>query len=406
MTTSIWRLVVCGVDFRSASLQQREPLQIGRDELARAHATLAEMPDVREAIVVSTCNRVEFYLVHARQSDSLDTVAAFYQALRGHDIRPQIDSFYKFKGRHVAEHIFRVAAGIDSMVLGENQIMGQLKEAYGSACAVKTTGKMTHRLFHQAFRVGKLVRTDTEMGRGACSVSSAAMDLLKSRIAGIDKPQVLFVGINRMIQLAANNLGRRHRERFVFANRTLSKAEKLAAKYQAASCSLDELPMQLRQADVVITCTGSEHPIITQNMLETAVDSNGTRPLVIVDMAVPRDVEYVLGLDDRVEIHDLNHIEKFVASQQERRHAAIPQAEIIIERRLAEFVYWYDHVLNEPIYNGMSDAFEITRQEEMDQVLSEIPEEYRLAVQQASKRLTGRLMTLKVHSNETNRETE
>ena len=151
----------------------------------------------------------------------------------------------------------------DSMVLGENQILGQIKDAYSSACAVKVAGKIIHRLFHQAFRVGKLVRTVTDMGKGSCSVSTAAVGLLKSHLDAEARPAVLFVGTSKMIALAASSWSRLHHSRLMFANRTQAASEVLAAKYGASHYSLDDLPSLLAEADIVISCTGSPEPIIT-----------------------------------------------------------------------------------------------------------------------------------------------
>jgi len=186
-----WRLVVCGTNHKSSGLEQREALQIGAEDIARAHAELAQIAGVLEATIISTCNRIEFYLVAELPHHSFDIVTEFYRRFREIDITPQRDVFYVHRGKHAADHLFRVAAGIDSMVLGENQIQGQIKDAYTSACAVKIAGKIIHRLFHHAFRIGKQVRTDTEMGRGACSVSSAATDLLKSNLDKSARPIAL-----------------------------------------------------------------------------------------------------------------------------------------------------------------------------------------------------------------------
>ena len=197
MNPSSKRLVVCGVTHQTSTLEEREPLQVGTDELARANTVFARLPQVTESAIVSTCNRIEFYFVTARDQEPLDIVAAFYKELKGLDLEPYRRLFEARKSTHAAEHLFRVATGIDSMVVGETQIFGQIKDSYASACAVKSAGKVIHRLFHQAFRVGKQVRTDTEMGKGACSVSTATVELLKSKLSIHDRPVILFVDAGR-----------------------------------------------------------------------------------------------------------------------------------------------------------------------------------------------------------------
>ena len=193
-----WKLVLCGINHKTSSLENREPLQFGHDEIAGAHSAFADMPGIMEVTIISTCNRIEIYFVSDKDIDPFQVVADFFKKTKNVEISGFTDNFYLRKGKHVAGHLLRVAAGIDSMVLGENQILGQIKEAYSSACAVGAAGKVIHRLFHQAFRVGKQVRSDTSMGRGACSVSSVAVDMLKTKIDRLDKPSILFVGINRM----------------------------------------------------------------------------------------------------------------------------------------------------------------------------------------------------------------
>ena len=168
MAVGNWHLVVCGVNHHETSVERREPLQLGREDIASAHAQFSRMAGVKEATIVATCNRIEFYAVTDKTIDVFDLVARFYSRFRQFDLSAMRDDFYIRKNKHAVVHLFRVAAGIDSMVLGENQILGQLKEAYSSACAVKAAGKVLHRLFHQAFRVGKQVRTNTELGKGAC----------------------------------------------------------------------------------------------------------------------------------------------------------------------------------------------------------------------------------------------
>ena len=285
-----------------------------------------------------------------------------------------------------------MAAGIDSMVLGENQILGQIKEAYSSACAVKAAGKIIHRLFHQAFRVGKIARTDTEMGRGVCSVSSAAVEMLSERLEKIENPRILFIGINQMISLAANGLRRLEYDNFVFANRTPQKAQEFASHYNATGYSLGDLPALIGDSDVIITCTGATEAIITEKMFS----DRQIKKMTIVDMAVPRDTEIEKNRYSLVEVLDLEDIKNFVKNQQAIREKAVPLVEQIIDRKLSEFIYWFDHVRYEVIYNGLHDAFENIRKDELKSVLEGLDPEQRTLVNQASKNLVNKLVQLKI----------
>ncbi len=403
MALGDWHLVACGLNYKSSSLTQREPLQIGHDDMAEANSILSNLSEVKESAIVSTCNRVEFYFVADRIHQPLDIVAKFYERFRKIDISKSKDYFYSKKNRHAAAHLFRVAAGIDSMVLGENQILGQVKDAYSSACAVKASGKIIHRLFHQAFRVGKVVRSDTEMGKGACSVSSATVEMLKTRMNGIKDPTVLFIGVNQMISLAASNLFRLDINNFMFANRTLDKAISMANKYKAEGFSLEQLPDLIGKADVIISCTSADYPIVTKKMLDDALLAAPDKKLIIMDMAVPRDIDVEKDYNSNIEILDLEDVQQFVKDQQTRRELAIPEAEKIIDRKLDEFIYWYNHVRYEPIYNGLDGLFETLRQQELASVLNELDDRTRTKIDSATKNLINKLLEIKLKAGTNNK---
>ncbi len=387
MAAGRWRLNLCGINHKTASVAEREPLGFGQEDYAEAHAEFAALDQVLEATIVSTCNRTEFYFIAPRTSDPFDIVFDYYDRLRGINIWPLHDKFYVHYNRQAAKHLFRVAGGLDSMVLGENQILGQIKDAYSSACAVKASGKVIHRLFHQAFRMGKQVRSETEMGKGCCSVSNAAMELLRTRLGKFEQPTVLFIGVNQMIDLATANLSREQHGPFLFANRTVEKAAKLARRYDGEGHGLDQLADLMAQSDIVITCTGAREPVISRDMIHAAVAENKERPLVIMDMALPRDVDYTANGHAGVEVYDLEAVQHHVAESQERRKAAVPEAEQMIERRLGEFMYWYDHVRREPVDVPIEDAFEEARKIRMASVLSQLPPTLRNDVDRATRDL-------------------
>jgi len=393
-----WQLALCGINHKTATVEQREPLQIGREELAGANSTLGYMDGIREALILSTCNRIEFYLITDRKLEPFETVKSFYAQLKKLDISGLEENFYIRRDKDVADHLFRVAAGMDSMVLGEHEILGQAKEAYSSACAVKTAGKVLHGLFHQAFRIGKKVRSDTELGQGACSVSTATIEMIKSRIDNVSNPMILFIGLNKMISLATARLKRRGFDRFMFANRTEQKAVEFASLHHSQGYSLDKLPDLLVQADIVISCTGSDRPIVTDKMIGDLVEKHPDKKLLIADMAIPRDVES-LNRRPGIEYYDLEDVKQFVRSQQDQREMALPEAEEIIERRLDQFMYWFEHVRHEPMYNGLGDTFEKIRRIEIDKLLESLPAEKHDLVDRATRHLVEKLLQVKVRTS-------
>ena len=391
MNSSSKRLVSCGITHKESTLEEREPLQIGHDELAAANVRFGAMPEVQESVVISTCNRIEFCFVTARNQDPFELVARFYRDFRGIEIEPSKEHFKVRVSTHAAKHVFEVAAGIDSMVVGETQIFGQLKEAYGSACAVKTAGKVIHRLFHQAFRVGKQVRTDTEMGKGACSVSSAAIEMLKTRVEEDSRPVVLFIGVNQMIKLAATRTRRIHHSHYMFANRTETKAAEFAKRFESRGYGLDRLPELLTEADVVISCTSSPEPIIDTALLNEAAEQREGRKLVVLDLAIPRDVVFESD-SDLIKVLDLEDIKDFVRTQRARREDAIPAAEEIVRQKVEEFNYWWRHVKEEPLYNGSADRIDSIIEDELAKVLTECPPELKEKLNLAARRIAERSM--------------
>jgi len=399
MASINWHLVVCGISHKTSTMEERAPLQISRDDLARANSLLGRLSDVREAAILSTCNRVEFYFVAFKNRDPFEIVKEFYSVFNRQDISKLRDKFYIRKNKHAADHQFRVAAGIDSMVLGENQIIGQLKEAYSSACAVRTSGKLIHRLFHQSFRVGKLVRTDTEMGRGSCSISSAAMGLLKSKITDLNRPNFLFIGINQMISLAASGLIKGSYGKFIFVNRTEQKAVTFAEKFGGAGFGLDRLEDYMAESDVIITCTGATSPIISSNMLKKMTENYPDKKMIIIDMAIPRDVEIDKNFHPNIGIFDLEDIREYVKAQQARRRKAIPQAEEIIDRKLGEFAYWFNQVRQEPIYNGLGDAFNAVYRQELGILFENLEPDLRKRYEKAGKKMIKKMLALKISEN-------
>ncbi|MFH2054331.1 MAG: hypothetical protein ABIJ61_00105, partial [bacterium] len=210
---------------------------------------------------------------------------------------------------------------------------------------------------------------------------------------------LLFVGANQMIKLAAKNLADLDHGGMVFANRTPERAQQLADLFGGRSADLRDLAKLLPQAEILISCTSSDKAVIARETFDHYLRENPGRPLLIIDMAIPRDVEIDDSYSELLEVHDLDSIGRFVKEQQQERQAAIPQAEEIIERKLDEFVYWFDHVIHEPIYNGLQDSFEVVRKQELDDLLQQLPEEYRQAVEASSRRLVNRLLKLKVRSS-------
>ena len=391
---SSWRLAVVGLNHKSASVKIRSRLQIGRDELARFEARLFAQAGVLESSLVATCNRVEFYLVCDKSVSPMQVVVQLYKDLREKDITDLIPRFYLYEEREAVAHLFRVAAGIDSMVLGENQILGQLKDAYSSACQLKTAGTVLQRAFHQAFRVGKQARTDTSLGKGACSVSSAAVAMLESRLDQFTEPEVLLVGAGKMISLAASRLRSLPLKSVRIVNRTRERADAVAAAFGCESHPWLALPTQLEQVDIVVSCTGATEPVIGEALLDHVSHSRNGRPLLLIDLAVPADIAWTANRYEYITRLSLDDIKIFADRNQMEREAEIPRVEQIVAQRLDEFMYWYSHVHREISVGTLEASLETVRQKELERVLAKLPLELQSELNDASRHLVEKLMQI------------
>ncbi|MCP4580480.1 MAG: hypothetical protein GY839_02600, partial [candidate division Zixibacteria bacterium] len=236
--------------------------------------------------------------------------------------------------------------------------------------------------------------------KGACSVSSAAIELLQTKIKKLKKPSILLVGVNQMTALAAKGIRRLNYGNMIFANRTEQKAATFAAQFESTGHPLTELPDLIDKSDILITCTGANEPIITSDMISTLIAAKPDKKLLIVDMAIPRDVEIEKDFNPNIEVYDLEDIKEHVKKHQQRRELAIPRAQEIIDQKLSEFNYWFEHILYEPVYNGLGDTFEAIRQDEMASVYMKLPPEIKDEVENATKALVYKLLQVKVRTAE------
>ncbi|BBL35118.1 glutamyl-tRNA reductase [Nitrosomonas stercoris] len=330
------QLFAFGVNHHTAPLDIREHVAFSEESMRCALQELVNHQLVKEAAIVSTCNRTEIYCNTDAPDKAVGWLADFHQ-LRSDDLEPYL---YKLLKEQAVKHVFRVASGLDSMVLGETQILGQIKDAVKSAQEAGTLGLLLHKMFQRTFFVAKEVRTSTEIG--ACSISmAAAAARLAERIFGdISEQKVLFIGAGEMIELCAAHFAARHPAHVTVANRTVERAEVLARRFNAHPISLRELPDQLALHDIVITSTASPLPILGKGLLERAVKLRKHRPIFIVDLAVPRDVEPEVAELDDVFLYYVDDLADIVKEGLDNRQGAVTQAEIIIDSNVTDFMHW------------------------------------------------------------------
>jgi glutamyl-tRNA reductase len=324
---------VVGINHRTAPVDVRERVVFESECLADALRELLDLPQVSEAVIVSTCNRTEVYFV----TDSGDVDLGPWLE-RYHGLDPGIrDSLYRLDGRPVVAHAFSVAAGLDSMVLGEPQILGQLKDAYRVAQEAGTTGPMLNRLFQAAFSAAKRVRTETEIGANAVSVASAAVAMARTVFANFANHTALLIGAGETAALAARHLRADGLRRMIIANRSIDAARELAAEFQAFAIGLEDIGAHLPEADIVLASTASPAPIVTRSMADDALRARRRRPILMLDIAVPRDIEAAVAELEDIYLFTIDDLQSVVEGNLEGRRQAARQADHLIAEEVERF---------------------------------------------------------------------
>jgi glutamyl-tRNA reductase len=309
-----------------------------------------------EAALISTCNRTELYVAaDPAHAQTLVSPAVDWLAEHGGVTGAHLQSHtYVMEDRAAARHAFRVASGLDSMVLGEPQILGQLKQAVHQADAAGTLGSTLHQLFQRSFSVAKEVRTSTEVGAHSISMAAASVRLASQLFEDLRDIKLLFVGAGEMIELVATHFAAREPKGMAVANRTLERGEKLATRFGAQAMRLSDLAQRLHEFDAVISCTASSLPIIGLGAVERALKARRHRPMFMVDLAVPRDIEQEVGQLDDVYLYTVDDLSTLVQTASEKRQAAVQQAEAIIDAGVQSFAHWLDQRNSVPLIQALN----------------------------------------------------
>ncbi|HSN72749.1 MAG TPA: glutamyl-tRNA reductase [Steroidobacteraceae bacterium] len=326
--------LVLGINHRTAPVEVREKVVFAGEELPEALAELARLPDVREAAIVSTCNRTELYCYVEAPGVELDGWLEEWHELSARSIH---SCLYRLEGPRAVAHAFSVASGLDSMIIGEPQILGQLKDAYREAQHCGTAGPYLHRLFQAAFSVAKRIRTGTRIGSNAVSVASAAIALARTIFEKFDERTALLVGAGETITLAARHLHAQGLKRMIVANRSIERARDLAAEFSGYAVSLDSLAAHLPDADIVVSSTASPTPVITMEAARAAIKARKRRPIYMLDIAVPRDIEPEVGELADVYLFTIDDLQGVVNENLESRRQAARDADRLIAVEVDRF---------------------------------------------------------------------
>ncbi len=384
-------LACVGINHRTAPLPVRESMWFSGDELPAALKSLRQTR-ARECILISTCNRTELYYVPVPGGDDATPMWEFLASLKRHDSVPGPDNFYRLTGLQSAKHLFKVVSGIDSMVLGDVQITAQVKDAYTAAVDHGTTGTITNRLFTAALHVGKRVRTETQIGEGAISVSYLAAELATKIFADLSKRTALLVGIGETGKLTARHLASRNLGHMVIANRTFSAAEKIAPLFGGRAVPFDSMAAELPGVDIVITAVQTSQPILTKADIAAAMKLRSNRPLIIIDLGVPRNVDPQINSIDNVFLHDIDALNRIIDHNISRRRTEVPKAQKIVFEELNEFHRWTRTIQLGPTFQDLHDRFEAIREQEVGRIRHRFAEAEREEIDILTKRIVNKLL--------------
>ncbi|MHB8734446.1 MAG: glutamyl-tRNA reductase [Terriglobales bacterium] len=366
------KLLLLGVSHHSAPLEVREQLAVPETELGEAVQRLLEAPGVREGLILSTCNRVEI-LVNCDATDTAEVDAPiFLQSIYGRDSAALRPYLYLQQERHAVRHVFRVACSLDSLLVGEPQILGQLKQAYSAARAAGGIGSGLEALLTRAFSVAKRVRTDTELGRNPVSISHAAVDLARQIFGTLAGKTVLLLGAGKMGELAARYLVAQGAGRVLVANRTLARAQALATKLGGEAFGLDQLPEIGHRADVIIGCTGAATPVLRREQVAQFLTRRKYRPVLLLDIAVPRDIEPETRTLDNAFLYNVDDLQAVVDANLADRHREAGRAEAIVEAEVDAFLQRIQSLDVVPTIRKLQERAEELRLQELARLRSRL----------------------------------
>jgi len=382
-------LFALGLNHHTAPLAIRERVAFGPERLLTALKDLTGRC-AKEAAILSTCNRTEVDF-STQEPDAAADWLARYHSLSLSEVAPYL---YTYPDRDAVRHVFRVASGLDSMVLGEPQILGQVKEAMRQAEEAGTLGTTLHKLFERTFSVAKEVRSTTAIGANVVSMAAASVHLAERIFERMSDQRVLFIGAGEMIELCAAHFAGTGPKQITIANRTPERAAALAERFGADTLRLDLVGELMHQYDVVVSCTASRLPIVGLGMVERALKARRHRPMVMVDLAVPRDIEREVEDLDDIFLYTVDDLAQVVASGKESRQAAVLEAESIIEDRVTGFFHWLEARDTVPTIRALREEADRVRQQELERAMRRLArgESIETVLESLSHGLTNKLL--------------
>ena len=362
-------IVLLGLNHKTAPVEIRELLSFSAGQVAEALKALQKNPVIREVMVFSTCNRVEILMVTPDASIAAKTAKTFLSDYKGIPIHTFEDLLYIHAADAGVSHLFKVASSLDSMIVGEPQILGQIKEAYQMATANKSSGVILNRLLHKTFSVAKRVRSETGIGDNAVSISFAAVELARKIFGSLSGKKVLLIGAGDMAELAVENLKKYMACDIYVANRTFSRGVELAKRFNGQAVRIEEIDELLRSVDIVISSTGSPGFIITRDQVKGVLRDRKNRPLFFIDIAVPRDIDPEINRMSNSYVYDIDDLKGVIDQNIEDRNKAAIKAERIIEEAVIQFRRWYESLDAVPTIIALRSKIDIIAKAEVEKTL-------------------------------------
>ncbi len=389
-------LIVFGINHKTAPVEIREKLSIPEHKLEEHLALMnSKTPGLVEKVILSTCNRVEIY---ARANDiekGVDQIKRFLSDYHEISMDDLEKSTYVYLLEDAVEHLFKVASSLDSMVVGEPQILGQVKDAYRNAKELRATGTILNNLFERSFSVAKRVRTETAISENAVSVSYAAVELARKIFGDLNGKTVMLIGAGEMIELAARNLLSQGVKTVLVSNRTYKRAVELATELNGEAIKFDDLHDELKRCDIVISSTGAPHFVVRSDLAMKVIGERNHRPMFFIDIAVPRDIEPSVNDIDNCYLYDIDDLKNVVEANLAEREKEAGKAEEIVKNEVGEFLVWVDRLEAAPIISAIKEQAERTRQAEIKKSikrLGEITKEQEEAIERLTSSIVNKIL--------------
>jgi glutamyl-tRNA reductase len=363
-------LIVIGLNHKTASIEVRERLAFQEDQIAEALCQAKAFPSIKEGMILSTCNRVEIYGAARETEQAVIDLKKFLSQFHGLSLNEFEKNLYLLIGEEAVKHIFRVASSLDSMVVGEPQILGQIKSSYNMASESKASGLILHRLMHRAFHVAKRVRTETKIGNSGVSVSYIAVELAKKIFGSLGEKTTLLIGTGEMCELAARHLVSGGVEKVWVTNRTFERAVIMAQEFRGEPIPFEEIGQALKRADIVISSTGSPQYLLRYDQMTKIMRERKQKPIFLIDIAVPRDIDPSVNDIENVYLYDLDDLQEVVNTNIQGREKEAQKAEAIVQAEVTKFVNWYRSLDVTPTITALRNKFEEIRRKELEKTLS------------------------------------